>query len=175
MLAWATAPLAMLALAGGARACELNGLFGLQFGEAVPQQLVLKQQEQAERSWLGIVTFSFRPATAERGFAPLEASATGHRRLLTSISGINRQNTVVAAKEHLSTLLADYTARHGCRFREDRAHLALYPGFSVDDSEAHVSTGSKSIAVAQRDGARVVLRLRSLRTIDIVKQDPPKD
>ena len=117
MLAGAAATLAMLALAGGARACELDGLFGLQFGEAVPQQLVLKKQEQ----------------------------------------------------------LGTYTDRHGCRFRQDRAHIAYYPDFRNDDSEVHVSTGSKSIAIAQRDGARVVLRLRSLRTLDIVKQDPPKD
>ena len=175
MLAWAAATLAMLALAGGARACELDGLFGLQFGEAVPQQLVLKKQEQLERNWLDIVTFSFRPAVAESGFAPLQASATGHRRLLISISGITRHDTVVAAKEHLATLLGAYTDRHGCRFREDRAHIAYYPDFRNDDSEVHVSTGSKSIAIAQRDGARVVLRLRSLRTLDIVKQDPPKD
>jgi len=154
----------------GASACELDEFFGLRLAEPVPPALVTKKGEPGS---FGIVRVDFKPKAAQPPFAPLEGYATGKRYLLVTVSGSYRKESAAAARESLRSLLADLTAQYACRFREDRQYIMSYPQFDAKDAEVQVSTGSKSIAVVQRDGSRIILRLRSLGLIDIVKQDPP--
>jgi hypothetical protein len=168
----ATVLVTLAAASVDAAACELEEFFGLRLAEPVPPALVTKKGEMGS---FGIMRVDFKPKVAQAPFAPLEGYVTGKRYLLVTASGSYRKESAAAARESLRSLLADLTAQYGCRFREDRQYIMSYPQFDAKDVEVQVSIGSKTVAVVQRDGTRVVLRLRSLGLIEIVKQDPPEE
>ena len=161
----------LAASSAGASACELNELLGLQLTKAVPQDLVLKRFE-ADNA--GIVRFSFRAKAEQPAFAPLQAYATGRRYFLTSVAGVHTAASAEEARVFLARTLEELTAKHRCRFNADRAWIGAVADVVSRDVEAHVSIGGATLAGLQRDGARVVLKLRVLDLVSVIAKDPPE-
>ncbi|HJY78761.1 MAG TPA: hypothetical protein VKE95_19120 [Burkholderiales bacterium] len=154
-----------------ASGCELNALFGLRLGSPVAPELIERKFEEDNA---GIVRFFFRPRTGEPGFAPLQAFATGRKYFLTSIAGVHTASSAEEAKVFLAKTLGELSEKHRCSFRADRNWIGTIADVTSRDAEAHVSIDSATVVGLQRDGARVVLKLRMFNVFNAVAKDPPE-
>jgi len=154
-----------------ASGCELSELFGLRLGAPMAPELIARKFEEDNA---GIVRFSFRAKTDQPGYAPLQAYATGRRYFLTSIAGVHTARSAEEAKDFLAKTLDELGAKRRCRFKADRNWIGTIADVTSRDAEAHVSIDSATVVGLQRDGARVVLKLRMFNVFDAVAKDPPE-